>query len=161
MRDHPQEPGFEISGGNHSYYDPALRAERRGELCNARRKDREPIILAHPVLPGCDISLAYRVNAGRRFSPEARPTAFAARPPDLPPRSLMAMDFAIIGSLVLSVGPVFGPCPSGLRFLQTPPRPCASLILGHHQVRWRTFTSKLSIIVGTQKRPGAEAPGQV
>ena len=36
----------------------------------------------------------------RRRPPEVRPTAFAARPPDLPPRPLMAVDFAIIGSLV-------------------------------------------------------------
>jgi hypothetical protein len=36
----------------------------------------------------------------RRRSPEVRPTAFAARPPDLPPRSLMALDFAITCSLV-------------------------------------------------------------
>src|SRR3981189_3569803 len=32
--------------------------------------------------------------------PEVRPTAFTARPPDLPPRSLTTVDFAIIGSLV-------------------------------------------------------------
>jgi hypothetical protein len=36
----------------------------------------------------------------RRRSPEVRTTAFAARPPDLPPRSLMTMDFAITCSLV-------------------------------------------------------------
>src|SRR3954454_2387510 len=36
----------------------------------------------------------------RRRPPEVRSTAFAARPPDLPPRSLMAVDFAIICSLV-------------------------------------------------------------
>ena len=36
----------------------------------------------------------------RRRSPEVRPTAFAACPPDLPPRPLMAVDFAISGSLV-------------------------------------------------------------
>src|ERR1019366_2354106 len=33
-------------------------------------------------------------------SPEVRSTAFTARPPDLPPRSLMAVDFAIRCSLV-------------------------------------------------------------
>ena len=33
-------------------------------------------------------------------SPEVRSTAFTARPPDLPPRSLMAVDFAIICPLV-------------------------------------------------------------
>jgi len=36
----------------------------------------------------------------RRRSPEVRSTAFTARPPDLPPRSLMAVDFAITCSLV-------------------------------------------------------------
>ena len=36
----------------------------------------------------------------QRRSPEVRPTAFTARPSDLPPRSLMTMDFAIISSLV-------------------------------------------------------------
>src|SRR5262245_28708803 len=36
----------------------------------------------------------------QRRPPEVRPTAFTARPPDLPPRSLMTVDFAIIGSLV-------------------------------------------------------------
>src|SRR5664280_3928506 len=36
----------------------------------------------------------------RRRSPEVRSTAFTARPPDLPPRSLMAVDFAIRDSLV-------------------------------------------------------------
>jgi hypothetical protein len=36
----------------------------------------------------------------RRRSPEVRSTAFTARPPDLPPRSLMAVDFAIRCSLV-------------------------------------------------------------
>jgi hypothetical protein len=36
----------------------------------------------------------------RRRSPEVRSTAFTARPPDLPPRSLMAVDFAILCSLV-------------------------------------------------------------
>src|SRR5215468_551284 len=35
-----------------------------------------------------------------RRPPEVRPTAFAARPPDLPPRPLMTLDFAIGGSLV-------------------------------------------------------------
>src|ERR1700709_1939086 len=35
----------------------------------------------------------------RRRSPEVRSTAFTARPPDLPPRLLMAVDFAITCSL--------------------------------------------------------------
>src|SRR5438477_4624878 len=40
------------------------------------------------------------VAGTQRRPPEVRSTAFAARPPDLPPRSLMAVDFAIICSLV-------------------------------------------------------------
>ena len=36
----------------------------------------------------------------RRRSPEVRSTAFPARPPDLPPRPLMTMDFAITCPLV-------------------------------------------------------------
>ena len=40
-------------------------------------------------------------NPGQqRRSPEVRPTAFTARPPDLPPRPLMTVDFAITCSLV-------------------------------------------------------------
>ena len=47
--------------------------------------------------PCDDLSL---VAETQHRSPEVRPTAFTARPPDLPPRPLMAVDFAIIGSLV-------------------------------------------------------------
>ena len=43
----------------------------------------------------------------RRRSPEVKPTAFTARPPDLPPRSLMAADFAIICSLVRPGRPLY------------------------------------------------------
>src|SRR6266702_7167119 len=49
------------------------------------------------VRPPCDSLSPLRTQ---HRSPEVRSTAFAARPPDLPPRSLMAVDFAIIGSLV-------------------------------------------------------------
>src|SRR5665811_1411347 len=47
--------------------------------------------------PYDDLSLETKTQ---RRPPEVRPTAFAARPPDLPPRPLMAMDFAILCSLV-------------------------------------------------------------
>jgi len=40
-------------------------------------------------------------------SPEVRSTAFAARPSDLPPRPLMAMDFAISSSLVRPGRPLY------------------------------------------------------
>jgi len=46
----------------------------------------------------CDI-LSLVAKTQRR-PPEVRSTAFTARPPDLPPRSLMTMDFAITCSLV-------------------------------------------------------------
>ena len=47
--------------------------------------------------PYDDLSLETKTQ---RRPPEVRSTAFAARPPDLPPRSLMAVDFAILCSLV-------------------------------------------------------------
>src|ERR1700756_3472680 len=61
-----------------------------------------------PTMPSADFCAAVRspcdnlslVAETQRRPPEVRPTAFAALPPDLPPRPLMAADFAIIGSLV-------------------------------------------------------------
>jgi hypothetical protein len=59
-------------------------------------------------MPSADFCAAVRSPCGdlslvaetQRRSPEVRPTAFAARPPDLPPRPLMTLDFAIICPLV-------------------------------------------------------------
>jgi hypothetical protein len=64
--------------------------------------------IAPPTMPSADFCVAVRspcddlslVAETQRRSPEVRPTAFAARPPDLPPRPLMTMDFAIACSLV-------------------------------------------------------------
>jgi len=61
-----------------------------------------------PTMPSADFCAAVRPPYGdlspvaetQRRPPEVRPTAFAAPPPDLPPRRLMTMDFAIIRSLV-------------------------------------------------------------
>ena len=61
-----------------------------------------------PTMPSADFCAAVRsscddlspVAGTPHRPPEVRPTAFAARPPDLPPRPLMTMDFAIGGSLV-------------------------------------------------------------
>src|SRR6201993_2327039 len=61
-----------------------------------------------PNLPSADFCAAVRppcddlssVAGTQRRPPEVRPTAFTARPPDLPPRPLMTMEFAIICSLV-------------------------------------------------------------
>ena len=59
-------------------------------------------------MPSADFCTAVRppcdgpspVAGTRRRPPEVRPTAFAARLPDLPPRPLMTLDFAITCSLV-------------------------------------------------------------
>ena len=64
--------------------------------------------LVPPTMPSADFCTAVRspcddlslVTETQHRSPEVRPTAFAARPPDLPPRSLMTMDFANSCSLV-------------------------------------------------------------
>src|SRR5436309_7031755 len=76
----------------------------------------------------------------RRRSPEARPTAFIPRLPDLPPQSLMAVDFAITCSLVRPGTPrypVLVHRTAALLRASFRPRlarcPCASLILRHHQ----------------------------
>src|SRR5262249_12012522 len=66
-----------------------------------------------PTMPSADFCAAVRspcddlsrIAATQHRPPEVRPTAFAARPPDLPPRPLMTVDFAIIGSLVRSGRP--------------------------------------------------------
>lgn len=59
-------------------------------------------------MPSADFCAAVRspyddlspVTGTQRRSPEVRPTAFTARPPDLPPRSLMTVDFAFLCPLV-------------------------------------------------------------
>ena len=64
--------------------------------------------LVPPTTPSADFCAAVRspcdnlspVAETQHRSPEVRSTAFAARPPNLPPRPLMAVDFAISCSLV-------------------------------------------------------------
>src|SRR5215831_9931576 len=68
-----------------------------------------------PTMPSADFCVAVRspyddfspVTGTQRRPPEVRPTAFAARPPDLPPRPLMTVDFAITCSLVRSGRPLY------------------------------------------------------
>src|SRR5262249_37588742 len=68
-----------------------------------------------PTMPSADFCAAVRPPYGalslvaetRRRPPEVRSTAFAARPPDLPPRSLMTLDFAIACSLVRPGRPLY------------------------------------------------------
>ena len=130
--------------------------------------------LVPPTMPSADFCAAIKSPCGdfslvaetQRRPPEVRPTAFAARPPDLPPRPLMTMDFAIIGSLVRPGRPRIRFLSIGPRFCSTLPsdpasrrRPCASLALLRHPDGQRTFTSKLSNMLGAHaKRPGA-GPG--
>ena len=64
--------------------------------------------LVSPTMPSADFCAAVGSPCGdlspvagtQRRPPEVRSTAFTARPPDLPPRSLMTVDFAIRCSLV-------------------------------------------------------------
>ena len=72
---------------------------------------------------------------------------------------LMDKDFVVICPLVqhdvphirfLSIGSCF--CSMLLSDPASRRRPCASLTLHLHQVGQRTFTSKLSFMLGTQKR---------
>jgi hypothetical protein len=64
--------------------------------------------LVPPTMPSADFCVAIRSpyddlspeSGTQHRSPEVRPTAFTARPPDLPPRPLMTMDFAISCSLI-------------------------------------------------------------
>src|SRR5438094_2583967 len=95
----------------------------------------------------------------RRRPPEVRPTAFAARPPDLPPRPLMAVDFAIIGSLVRPGRPRYPVlvhrAAALLRAFFRPHlamTPLRFANLRRHQAGWRTSTSKLSFILGAPKK---------
>jgi hypothetical protein len=64
--------------------------------------------LVPPNMPSADFYAAVRLpydglspeSGTQRRPPEVRSTAFAARPPNLPPRSLMTVDFAITCPLV-------------------------------------------------------------
>ncbi len=77
----------------------------------------------------------------RRRPPEVRPKAFTAHPPNLPPRPLMTVDFAIICPLVRPHRPLIQFLSIGSRLCYALPSdhasrhsPCASLILHRHQV---------------------------
>ena len=95
----------------------------------------------------------------RSRSPEVISTAFRTQPPVLQPVPLMDMDFAIIGPLVrhrmprirfLYIGSYV--CSTLLSDPASRRRPCASLSLHLHQVVKKTFTFKLSNMLGTPKR---------
>ena len=121
--------------------------------------------IAPPNMPSADFCAVVRSPRGslsselgtRRRPPGVSSVAFRAQLPDLRFASLMDMDFAVSGPLVRRSRLIFGSCSStrtfAPRFLQTPPRggsPCALLTLHLHQVGWKTFTSKLLNMPGTQ-----------
>src|SRR5262249_5472681 len=99
---------------------------------------------------------------GRRFGtwrrpPEVSSTAFAAHLPDLHPRPLMDMDFAVSRPLVRPGLPhirfLFVRSRFGSTLLSgaiSRRRPCASLALHLHQVVRGTCTPKLSNMLGTR-----------
>ena|SRR6266850_2598589 len=104
--------------------------------------------LVPPTMPSADFCAAIKSPCGdfslvaetQRRPPEVRPTAFAARPPDLPPRPLMTVDFAKACSLVRPGRPrypVLVHRAAALLHASFRPasrqRPCASLILHRHQ----------------------------
>jgi hypothetical protein len=80
---------------------------------------------------------------------------------DLPPVGLMDMGFAIMGSLArLHRRPLIRFLFIGSHLCSTLPSdpasrqsPCASVTLHLHLVGYRTFTSQLSNMLGTRKRP--------
>src|SRR6266481_9679504 len=96
-------------------------------------------------------------------SPEVSSIAFHAQPPDLPPVPLMEVGFAITCPLArhrrpqiqfLSIGSRV--CSALLSDLASRLSPCASLSLRLHQAVKRTFTSKLSTLLGTQENGRSE-----
>jgi hypothetical protein len=119
-----------------------------------------------PTMPAADSCTAIS-NPCKLLSPDSRTpcrppevstTAFTTRLPDLPPRALMVMDFAIIGSLVRPGRPHiwFLFVRSWLCYtLPSDPasrrRPCVSLALHHHQVGQGTCTPKLLRMLGAPK----------
>jgi hypothetical protein len=100
------------------------------------------------------------VTYGR--SPEVSTTAFSTQPPDLRLTPLMDMDFAIIRSLVRRSRLISGFCSSARafarRFFRTP------FCIGALALRYpsppsgwgKTYTSKLSHMLGTRNRPRLE-----
>ena len=100
-------------------------------------------------------------------SPQVSSIAFHAQPPDLPPVPLMDVGFAILCSLARHRRPPIQflsiasrVCSALLSDLALRPGPSASLSLHLHQAVKRTFTSKLSNMLGTQTRgqPQREGP---
>ena len=105
-------------------------------------------------------------SATHSRSPEVSSTAFRTQPPDLQPVPLMDMGFAVIRLLTrhrmpqirfLYIGSCV--CSTLLSDLASRRRRCASLSLHLHQVVKRTFTTKLSNMLGTHNEAQANGLG--
>ena len=121
---------------------------RRAERVGGHRRP-----CASLTLKGLSVRLR-PAQSGLPGIPEVRPTAFAARPPDLPPRPLMAVDIAIISSLVQSGRPrypVLVHRAAVLLHASFRPR-LVTTPLRFANLK-RTSTSKLLIMLGTQEKP--------
>src|SRR5205814_6425014 len=120
--------------------------------------------------PAADFCRTVRVNRSTlshdsvtcNRSPEVSSTAFHAQPLDLPPVPLMDVGFAISCSLARHRRPQIQflfigsrVCSALLSDLASRLSPCASLSLRLHQAVKRTFTSKLSNLLGTQQMGAA------
>src|SRR5262249_15791369 len=97
--------GFTLRSGAQVQLDlillPHGSRERGRSTGHFHRSSLRPRAAAYYPLLSLLPSAAFSPATGtQRSPPEVRPTAFAARPPDLPPRPLMTVDFAIICSLV-------------------------------------------------------------
>ena len=94
-------------------------------------------------------------------SPGVNPAAFTTHLPNLPPRLLMVMAFAITCLLRQAGRPHIGFLFVRSWFCCTLPsdpasrrRPCASLVLRHHQAGQGTLTPELLSMPGTQDKGG-------
>ena len=122
--------------------------------------------------PAADSCCTVRVNcfalsrdsATCNKPPEVSSIAFHAQPPDLPPVPLMDMGFVVLCRFArhrrpqiqfLSIGSRV--CSTLLSDITSRQCPCASLSLLLHQDVKRTFTSKLSNMLGTRMREGSGA----
>ena len=123
-----------LAAPNRSGLRPSFPA--RPICCSAFRHWSASLALptAWPTMPSADFCAAVRSPRGplspefgtRRRSPEVSSIAFPAHLPDLQPRPLMDMDFAIVARSSGAGRLISGFCSSGRgfapRFLQTPPR---------------------------------------
>jgi len=102
--------GFTLRPGAQGQFDPIFLPHGSREIAALLATSTVPAFggAPPPTMPSADFCAAVRspcddfslVAETQRRPPEVRPTAFAARSPDLPPRSLMTADFAISCSLV-------------------------------------------------------------